>query len=246
MNFSLRKLRAFFRLFLSRFARAVTPDFLREKLTHSLDRPFGDKYYLDRAKNYDKDRLTQASWHAEYSAMEKVALTIGRQVTVLDVPVGSGRFFPIYEKQDWQVTGLDISADMLRECESRTLNGKNKGEPFLVRGRSDELPFENGSFDVVVCFRFLQSIVDFETARGSLLEFSRVSRNFVVIHIDVAETSSKSASDISPRETMRGKLAWEQIEELLHSSGLKIIQTEGPMPSDGRNEFVVLCSRGDL
>lgn len=246
MDFSSSKTRAFFRLALSRVVSISGLRQLRDRFGHSLDKPFGDKYYLDRAKNYDKDRENQPSWQAEYAAIEKFAHSIGRNMRVLDVPVGSGRFFPLYQELNWIVTGLDISRDMLAVCRKRSLREENQGKPFLVLGHSDSLPFENESFDVVVCFRFLQSIVDFETASNSISEFARVSSKFVLLHIDVGADSTNLISEISPRETMRGKLGWEQMVELLDSSGLKIVEALGPMPSEARNEHVILCSRVGL
>lgn len=221
---------------------AVLPRFLRGRFRHSLDKPFGDRYYLHRAKNYDADREGQQSWGAEYDAMAELAVHIGRKKTVLDVPVGSGRFFPIYEQAGWSITGLDLSRDMLQVARERALAPEYKRVPFLVTGKANNLPFPTNSFDVVVCFRFLQSIVDFRTAKEALTEFSRVSASFVVIHIDVGLGSATTPPKLKPKETMRGKLNWSQTKEFLASCDLEIVKRIGPMPSPGKNEHVLLCA----
>lgn len=173
--------------------------------------------------------------------MEEIATELGRGLSVLDVPVGSGRFFPVYGDLDWGVSGLDVSDEMLEVARNRG-DGVLASKPILVKGKATGLPFSDSEFDVVVCFRFLQSIVSFGDAQRVIAEIARVSKRFAVLHLDVRPEGLAEGPHPKLRETMRGKLTWRQIEDILQSKGLQIQKKIGPMPHDSKNEFVVLCA----
>jgi len=96
-----------------------------------------------------------------------------------------------------------------------------------------------------VCFRFLQSIVSFGDAQRVIAEVARVSKRFAVLHLDVRPEGLPEGPYPKPRETMRGKLTWLQIEDLLRSEGLHIQKKIGPVPHESKNEFVLLCAVED-
>lgn len=225
-----------------RHALPILPKFISRKLTHSLDRPFGNRYYQDRASNYDRDREHQVSWAEEQAALTEIAVELGNGLSVLDVPVGTGRFFPLYAEMGWEPTGLDVSKEMLNVARRRSA-GLFQNLPLLEKGKAHKLPFDDRRFDVVVCFRFLQSIVSFGTARRVIAEIARVTRKHVVLHLDVKPQGQPEGHLPSPNETMRGKLSWNQIENLLASEGLEIVRVIGPITHDSKNEHVVLCEK---
>lgn len=102
-------------------------------------------YYLGKtAIKYEDKRKHQNSWKEEYKIVEK---TISKYLPekIIDIPVGTGRFFPIYEKYNVDVLGIDISPDMLKEA-------KKKNNNFALKQSSifDE-PLEG----FVVCMRIL-------------------------------------------------------------------------------------------
>ena len=222
----------------------MVPERIANVFRHSLDRPFGNRYYQDRARDYDQQREHQPSWVEEHRALQEIATQLGHGLSVLDVPVGSGRFFPVYGDLDWTVSGLDVSDEMLQVALTRSVDSLAT-EPALFRGNATALPFSDSQFDVVVCFRFLQSIVSFGDAQRVIAEIARVSKGFVVLHLDVRHEGLPEGPYPKLRETMRGKLTWRQIEYLLQSKGLQIQKKIGSMPHESKNEFVVLCAVKD-
>lgn len=64
--------------------------------------------------------------------------------SVLDVGAGTGRLSIVLSKAGAEVTALDVSEEMLK-----VLNKKNKKIKTVV-GEAESLPFEDGTFDVVV------------------------------------------------------------------------------------------------
>jgi ubiquinone/menaquinone biosynthesis C-methylase UbiE len=102
----------------------------------------------------------------------------------LDVGGGHGQLVDVLTALGWSVTvqGSDAACGQnLRE-----LHGKQRCE--FVLGRFDALPFENGSFDLVLAVRLLAHLENWE---GALREMCRIARSTVVV--DYASTASLNA-----------------------------------------------------
>ena len=66
---------------------------------------------------------------------------------LLDIGCGTGYLIDLLSKDSKaKFTGLDLSPKMIDECNKK----KIKNSKFVI-GKSDELPFEDNSFDVVTC-----------------------------------------------------------------------------------------------
>ena len=103
------------------------------------------------ARNYDRDRMGRSLWSVEDTAVH--ALFFGRRnLRLLDVPVGTGRFLPLFESLGFTVTGLDSAPDMLVEAE------KHHTSATLVLGDAFALPFAAQCFDVAFCCRLLHLV----------------------------------------------------------------------------------------
>ncbi|MFQ5893611.1 MAG: class I SAM-dependent methyltransferase, partial [Nitrospinota bacterium] len=96
---------------------------------------------------------------------------LGRfDLAVLDVACGTGVFLRRFKEvfPNSTVWGLDLSAHML----ARALPKRLDHDPFFVtRGDSEFLPFNSGTFDVVVCSN---SFHHFPSQEGALREMHRV------------------------------------------------------------------------
>src|SRR5437773_539739 len=73
------------------------------------------KYAGEVAINYDRDREVEAHWWKEDAFIEQF-FADKSAVALLDVPVGTGRFFRHYRHVD-AVVGVDVSEAML--CQAR-------------------------------------------------------------------------------------------------------------------------------
>jgi len=104
------------------------------------------------------------------SFLEPVA---GRRV--LDVGTGTGRAAIALAQRGGVVTGVDASAEMLAVARRRAAEAKVRVT--FAREDAHRLPFEDGSFDAVICLRVLMHTPDW---RQSLAELCRVSRHRVV------------------------------------------------------------------
>lgn len=76
---------------------------------------------------------------------------------ILDIGCGKGRFARILQDNGAAVTGIDPSEELLKEAR------KNKGINF-VKGSGTDLPFEDGSFDCILCVEVLEHVPDCKKA----------------------------------------------------------------------------------
>lgn len=77
------------------------------------------KYVGDVATGYDAKRENSAKWRAEQATIEDIINRLPEGSSVLDIPVGTGRFIPAYERNGHKWTGIDLSSDMLTEAGSK-------------------------------------------------------------------------------------------------------------------------------
>ena len=71
---------------------------------------------------------------------------------VLDIACGTGVLsWMIYRKLHLEVTGLDLSAEMLRQAEKKRVHHslQHQPPPLFIEGYAEKLPFANLSFDAV-------------------------------------------------------------------------------------------------
>lgn len=132
------------------------------------------KYRGEYAANYEAKRRKQIRWRIENETVER--MMADATGSVLDVPVGSGRFLRLWRRLNLTPMGIDCSSDML------TLARKKRIEATLLMGDARELPLMDQQMDSVVCVRFLDLIGE-EAMRRVAREIFRVSRSRVILTI---------------------------------------------------------------
>jgi ubiquinone/menaquinone biosynthesis C-methylase UbiE len=85
--------------------------------------------------------------------------------TLLDVGCGTGSYTAALAEHGWEVTGVDISEDMLRRARERGVTA--------VHADAIALPFEDASFDAVVS---VLTNTDLDDLAGVVAEIVRVLR----------------------------------------------------------------------
>lgn len=128
------------------------------------------RYRGKGATGYDAKREGTNKWKMEDEGVRKL-LPLDAE-NVLDVPVGTGRFAPIYFERKLGVTGVDTSPDMLREA-------YKKGLSVLQLADIRYMPFRDKSFDVAICIR-LFAWFEPEVVLQSLRELARVAKVLIV------------------------------------------------------------------
>ena len=138
------------------------------------------QYVGARAEQYDEVRTSGRKWQREERVLGELLDMVPAGARTLDVPVGTGRLFPYYAARNFSGTGVDVSPDMLAEAKRKAAD---KGlDVTLQQGDIRALPFEDGTFDLVMCIRFL-NWVDLAGFRAAVTELVRVSRERLLIGV---------------------------------------------------------------
>ena len=135
------------------------------------------------ADQYDNERFS--TWHgrlshkAEASALKTMAERYFESAgTVLEVPCGTARLFPVLAALGLRVTGADVSNEMLDAA--RKKYGDDPGVSFQ-RADAENMPFGDDSFDYATSFRLMCHLPP-ETRRTVLREMLRVTKKILIVN----------------------------------------------------------------
>lgn len=156
---------------------------------------------------------------------------------VLDVPCGYGRFDAVFARLGMTVIGADMSRDMVHLAAE---NGAGNGTGRWLCASIFALPFDDNTFDSVVCIRLFHHRYNPVERQRLLSELARVSRRFVFL----------SCYLFAPVHTLtrqwrgtRGRLeilSLSQLQDLTLASGLQIQHVRSLLKIVHAQTFVVL------
>jgi ubiquinone/menaquinone biosynthesis C-methylase UbiE len=153
---------------------------------------------------------------------------IGRRATgrVLEVAIGSGRSLPHYDS-GVTVTGVDLSPEMLAIARRRA--GELGITAELLEGDAEALPFDDESFDTVVCALALCSIPRPETAIREMVRALRPGGSVILVdHIGSSWPPIYAGQWLLERFTipMEGEHLTRRHLKEARSAGLRVIEHE--------------------
>ena len=128
-------------------------------------------YHGKKAFTYDVGRENDSKWQKEYAAVEHALQ--GMSGTVLDIPCGTGRFFPIYKKLSLDFSGMDVSEDMMLQARAKTPEAK------VLFGDITRIPLPDNAVDCSVCVRLLEKMPEEEMAQV-IKELARVTSKRII------------------------------------------------------------------
>lgn len=161
---------------------------------------------------------------------------------VLDVGCGGGLFSEELARLGCDVTGIDPSQESIRVAREHAEESRLDIDYHV--GRGEELPFEDATFDVVVCCDVLEHVDDLarvmaQTVRvlrpGGLYVYDTVNRNWVSKLFLIHLFQEWSATNLVPP----GLHDWErfikphEMDQLLQEHGLRPIRRSGMAPDLG-------------
>jgi len=134
------------------------------------------RYKGDTASKYDKKRAKRKKWKKEINIIKQIAYQLDPQSTIVDIPLGTGRFLQSLQEASHTVYGIDISREMLLQAKS-----KDASQPVdMILGDAVTVPLKSQSVDYVLCIRLLNWVLP-NTAKLILKEFRRVARKGVIV-----------------------------------------------------------------
>lgn len=134
-----------------------------------------ERYVGEVAGRYELERSHTAQWAMEEAALREALESI-QPARLLDVPCGTGRFWPLYQALGIKAHGIDLSRDMLGVAIARGWLGVQRGDVFDL----------HGTYDVSVCFRLLNWMTR-EECVAALFELRSVTERAVIVSIGIGE-----------------------------------------------------------
>jgi len=199
------------------------------------------------AAELDKDTVAKAyaRWAPIYDLVFGSVFDRGRKASIaaaeriggriLEVGVGTGLSLPEYA---WttRLTGVDLSAPMLRKAKSRVAEHRLTNVDGLAVMDAQHLGFQDGVFDVVVAQYVITAVPDPE---ATLDEFARVLKpggEIVLVNHLGAETGLRSAFEnwfapLARRLGWRPEFRWERLAQwAARHGGVRVIERRAMPP----------------
>jgi ubiquinone/menaquinone biosynthesis C-methylase UbiE len=204
-------------------------------------RELRERYRGNRARSYDLDREDQPEWHAEHRAVNELLAGLGEVGTsIVDVPVGTGRFLTIYRDLGWQVVGIDVSDEMLAQA-GEVAAGLSMGDAVDLRiGDITALDLPDDTVDVALAIR-IANMLELDDLRRAVSELARVARQHVIVGLQVyaprgrLEEARRRRSDRQRRTVTKPHLS-RPVQRLIHRSGLREV-TRIPIRHDKDSSY---------
>jgi ubiquinone/menaquinone biosynthesis C-methylase UbiE len=183
-------------------------------------------YTRDIASSYEEDRKVEEHWREEQSYAEMIIKAMPAGSRVLDIPVGTGRFFDYYQANDIQVVGIDISESMLVEARKKAESSSIK----LFLGDARSLDYPDKVFDFVLCWRLLH-LLPTSILQEVICELARVASGKLYVQayvrdhwyypLKIKQVISRILSKIRSPFKSRSK-PWSHIRSHEHSEAMLI------------------------
>jgi ubiquinone/menaquinone biosynthesis C-methylase UbiE len=132
------------------------------------------------ASSYEKDRVVEPIWAKEQDYVGNFINNVSSGQQLLDIPVGTGRFFSFYAKAGINVTGLDISENMLEEASGKLALFENKENIRLAVDNITQLKLADASVDISICWRLFHLLPETTLVRA-IGELSRVTKKQILV-----------------------------------------------------------------
>jgi ubiquinone/menaquinone biosynthesis C-methylase UbiE len=177
------------------------------------------KYDRAVAESYDEARQGELHWWREDEFVQEF---FGRERVnrLLDLPVGTGRFFRHYTSVQ-SLTGIDVSENMLEQAR-KNLHSLPAGVSVrLERGDVFSLRFSEAEFDAAIVWRLFHLIPP-DLLPGAIRELCRVTSKNILLQSYVPVERSTWRAGLSRvrgwmRWTVTDSSPWSHIRSYVHN-----------------------------
>jgi ubiquinone/menaquinone biosynthesis C-methylase UbiE len=135
-----------------------------------------NRYQGAYAEKYEAERIHSEIWQREQAAVEALLSYLEPGSTLLDIPVGTGRFGKLYARYGIRATGIDSSPAMLAQAQRKGL------QIDLWVGDIRRIEASDRAFDASLCIR-LFNWLDSSTLAQAFGELVRVSGRYVIFGV---------------------------------------------------------------
>jgi len=180
--------------------------------------------YADHAIGVDYERVRFSGalggyrWRREQAAVRAVLRQVPQDISILDCPCGTGRWWPLLSTRAREITAIDISPGMLQHASERAT--RMTVPVNVTAGDAEELPLPDEAVDYAFSFALMKHLPRPVQYRV-LSELARVSRLGVICtfgvlgHVSYEVWRRRRISESYP-------LLVEELEWMAIAAGLRI------------------------
>lgn len=190
------------------------------KLVQRYLSPDGAKAYRGK---YRKSLIRRMSNRRELRVVRAALTEAGAHGHLLDCPCGAGRLTPTLLDFADQVTCADFSAAMVAEAQDALETQVEAGVVSFAVAPASDLPFEDGTFDTVVCHRLIHHMPAAEERAEVFAELARVSARRVVLSFSDDSTRKGRSQHRRGVARRRHALTPEALQGELAPHGLRFM-----------------------
>lgn len=118
------------------------------------------KWFDNQAPVYDEKNVILYSKYGKISCKNIAKYLENKEYdNLLDIGCGTGYLIDLLKKHKAQYTGLDLSPNMIKIAKSKNIKNAK-----FIEGVSDNLPFDDNTFDVVTCSQSFHHYPDTDKA----------------------------------------------------------------------------------
>jgi ubiquinone/menaquinone biosynthesis C-methylase UbiE len=189
------------------------------------------KYDKNIAESYEIDRQNERHWNKEDYFLSNY-LSNRKIEKLLDIPVGTGRFFKHYNKIE-TIIGIDISDEMIKKAKEKVSLLGSKSSINLEEGDVLNLRFQNSEFDSIVVFRLLHLMPE-DAVKQAIEELCRVANKDIVVQTYVGLSGIRyllykiisKLNKYKSKDKIQEEKPWSHIQSYQHSQKLIDLEFE--------------------
>lgn len=179
------------------------------------------RYFGQKAQNYEANRQGQSKWNGEDKAVRQLLSSLPPGSKILDIPCGTGRFYPLYKRLNFPSLGIDISDEMLAQARQKGM--------YCSVGDIFALPLADNSFDVALVIRFC-NLIEKQDLKLALAELQRVAKSKIALTLRTAKHSrSEHYHSAYPVSVVENALqpGWKLAQDIrIHQDSYRLLVLE--------------------
>ncbi len=172
---------------------------------------YDDVYYADTNKPL------QGSAHLQKLARK---LSVGADDAVLDIACGLGEWLHVCATAGARVHGVDLSERAIEYCSKNMPDGEFHALP------AEDLPFDDGKFDLLTCLGSLEHFVEPVVALREMARVAKPDAKFLILvpNADFLTRKLRLFTGTKQKDAREVVRTLEEWDKLFNQAGLRVTQ----------------------